>query len=52
VILARVSPDGIDLAAADDHGRTVGQAELGRLTIHERALKLRELAQYLNGRRE
>jgi oxepin-CoA hydrolase/3-oxo-5,6-dehydrosuberyl-CoA semialdehyde dehydrogenase len=52
VILARVSADGLDLAAAVDHGRTVGQAELGRLTIHERALKLRELAQYLNGRRE
>ena len=51
-VLARVSAEGLDLAAAVDHARTVGQAELGRLTIHERALKLRELAQYLNDRRK
>jgi len=51
-VLARVSAEGLDLAAAVEHGRTVGQASLGGLTIHERALKLRELAQYLNGRRE
>ncbi|MCQ9165070.1 phenylacetic acid degradation bifunctional protein PaaZ [Arthrobacter sp. STN4] len=51
-VLARVSAEGLDLAAAVRHGRTVGQASLGKLTIHERALKLRELAQYLNGRRE
>ncbi len=35
-----------------DYGRTTGQAELGRLTFHQRALKLKELAQYLNARRE
>jgi len=51
-VLARVSAEGLDLAAAVHHGRTVGQAALGTLTIHERALKLRELAAYLNGRRE
>ncbi len=51
-LLARVSSEGLDLAAAVGHGRTVGQAELGKLTIHERALKLRELAQYLNDRRQ
>ncbi|MEO8221224.1 MAG: phenylacetic acid degradation bifunctional protein PaaZ [Specibacter sp.] len=51
-VLARVSAEGLDLAAAVDHARTAGQAELGRLTIHERALKLRELAQYLNDRRK
>ncbi len=51
-VLARVSAEGLDLAAAVAHARTVGQAELGRLTIHERALKLRELAQYLNDRRK
>ena len=51
-VLARVSAEGLDLAAAVGHARTVGQAELGKLTIHERALKLRELAQYLNDRRK
>ncbi|ALV46515.1 enoyl-CoA hydratase [Arthrobacter alpinus] len=51
-VLARVSAEGLDLGAAVEHARTVGQAELGKLTIHERALKLRELAAYLNGRRE
>lgn len=51
-VIARVSTEGLDLAAVIEHGRTVGQAGLGRLTFHQRALKLKELAQYLNGHRE
>lgn len=51
-LLATVSTDGLDLAAVVDYGRTTGQAGLGKLTFHQRALKLKELAQYLNGRRE
>ncbi|MEV7646380.1 phenylacetic acid degradation bifunctional protein PaaZ [Arthrobacter sp. NPDC089319] len=51
-LLARVSTDGLDLAAAVEHGRAVGQASLGKLTFHQRALKLKELAQYLNARRD
>lgn len=51
-VLAKVSTDGLDLAAVVDYGRTTGQAELGKLTFHQRALKLKELAQYLNVRRE
>lgn len=50
--LALVSADGLDLAAAVEHGRSVGHRELGRMTLHERALKLKEMAQYLNDRRE
>jgi oxepin-CoA hydrolase/3-oxo-5,6-dehydrosuberyl-CoA semialdehyde dehydrogenase len=50
--LASVSVDGIDLFAAVEYGRSVGQAGLGSLTFHQRALKLKELAQYLNGKRE
>lgn len=50
--LARVSTEGLDLAAVVEHGRTVGQSELGKLTLHERALRLRDLAKYLNDRRE
>ena len=51
-LLARVSTEGLDLAAVVDYGRTTGQAELGKMTFHQRALKLKELAQYLNGRRD
>lgn len=51
-LLATVSTEGLDLAAVVGHGRTVGQASLGALTIHERALKLKELAQFLNGHRD
>ncbi|WP_426003864.1 phenylacetic acid degradation bifunctional protein PaaZ [Paenarthrobacter sp. NyZ202] len=51
-VLANVSTDGLDLAAVVHHGRTTGQTELGKLTFHQRALKLKELAMYLNGRRE
>lgn len=45
--IARVSTDGLDTAAAIEYGRTVGQESLGKLTIHERALILKQLAQYL-----
>src|SRR5690606_7672026 len=38
--IARVSTEGLDLAAALEHGRTVGQASLGELTFHQRALVL------------
>ncbi|GAA3702863.1 phenylacetic acid degradation bifunctional protein PaaZ [Zhihengliuella alba] len=51
-VLARVSTDGLDLPGAVEHARTVGQRELAQLTLHERALKLKELAQFLNGRRD
>jgi oxepin-CoA hydrolase/3-oxo-5,6-dehydrosuberyl-CoA semialdehyde dehydrogenase len=50
--LFQVSAEGLDLASVVDYGRTVGQRELGTLTFHQRALKLKELAQYLNGHRE
>jgi oxepin-CoA hydrolase/3-oxo-5,6-dehydrosuberyl-CoA semialdehyde dehydrogenase len=51
-LLAKVSTEGLDLADVVDYGRTTGQQELGKLTFHQRALKLKELAQYLNERRE
>lgn len=50
--LASVSVDGIDLFSAVEYGRSVGQAGLGELTFHQRALKLKELALYLNGKRD
>ncbi|EMQ98941.1 phenylacetic acid degradation bifunctional protein PaaZ [Paeniglutamicibacter gangotriensis] len=50
--LATVNNNGMDLAQVVEYGRTVGQRELGKLSLHERALKLKELAQFLNERRE
>lgn len=50
--VALVSTEGLDTAAAVDHARTIGQRSLGGLTIHERALLLKELAAYLNGRKQ
>ncbi len=47
--LYEVSSDGIDLAAMVDYARTTGQDNLGKLTIHQRALILKHLAQYLGG---
>lgn len=45
--IARVSSDGLDLAAVVDYARTTGRAGLAAMTIHERALTLKALAQYL-----
>ncbi|MGH1978267.1 phenylacetic acid degradation bifunctional protein PaaZ [Rothia sp. L_38] len=43
----RVSTEGIDTAGAIDYARTTGQANLGKLTFHERALIIKQLAQFL-----
>ncbi|AKK04275.1 phenylacetic acid degradation bifunctional protein PaaZ [Corynebacterium epidermidicanis] len=51
-LVAEVSTEGLDIAGAIDYARTTGQAELGKLTIHERALKLKELAIYLGEHKE
>ncbi|WP_026534241.1 phenylacetic acid degradation bifunctional protein PaaZ [Arthrobacter sp. H14] len=51
-LLAKVSTEGLDLAAAVHYGRTVGQTSLGELTFHQRALKLKELAKHLNDQRD
>ncbi|HZY00282.1 MAG TPA: phenylacetic acid degradation bifunctional protein PaaZ [Dermatophilaceae bacterium] len=51
-VLFQVSAEGLDLGSVVEHGRTVGQRELGKLTFHQRALKLKELAQFLKGHRE
>ena len=46
-IVARVSTDGLDIGAAVAYARDVGQKNLRALTLHERALKLKEIALYL-----
>ncbi|MCA0435837.1 MAG: phenylacetic acid degradation bifunctional protein PaaZ [Actinobacteria bacterium] len=50
--LFRVSTDGLDIGAVIDYGRTVGQRNLATMTIHERALVMKELAIYLGGRKK
>src|SRR5690606_28969646 len=50
--VARVSTTGLDLAAALEHARTVGQASLGALTFHRRALLLKQFALALTERKE
>jgi len=51
-LITGVSSEEIDIAGMVNYARTVGQKALGELTIHERALKLKELAKYMNGRKE
>jgi oxepin-CoA hydrolase/3-oxo-5,6-dehydrosuberyl-CoA semialdehyde dehydrogenase len=50
--VTRVSTSGIDLAGALEYARTVGQASLGRLTFHQRALLLKQFAQALTERKD
>lgn len=51
-VVTAVSTAGLDLAGALDYARTVGQASLGALTFHQRALLLKEFAQLLTARKE
>ncbi|MGM7699016.1 phenylacetic acid degradation bifunctional protein PaaZ [Microbacterium sp. A84] len=50
--VARVSTDGLDLAAALDYARTAGQAALGALTFHQRAVLLKQFALVLTERKD
>jgi oxepin-CoA hydrolase/3-oxo-5,6-dehydrosuberyl-CoA semialdehyde dehydrogenase len=50
--VAKVSAEGLNLAEVVEHARTVGQASLGELTFHQRAVLLKQLAQYLSGVKE
>lgn len=47
-LVAYVGADGVDLSGAIDYARSVGQATLGELTFHQRALVLKALAGHLN----
>jgi oxepin-CoA hydrolase/3-oxo-5,6-dehydrosuberyl-CoA semialdehyde dehydrogenase len=51
-LIARVSADGADLGGALEYARTAGQASLGALTFHQRALLLKEFALALTDRKE
>lgn len=51
-IVTRVSSTGLDLAAALEYARTVGQASLGTLTFHQRAVLLKQMALLLTERKQ
>lgn len=51
-LVARVSTSGLDLAAALEYGRTAGQASIGALTFHERAMLLKQFAVVLTERKD
>ncbi|HWD60927.1 MAG TPA: phenylacetic acid degradation bifunctional protein PaaZ [Humibacter sp.] len=51
-IVTHVSTQGLDLVGALEYARTTGQASLGRLTFHQRALLLKQFAQALTDRKE
>ncbi len=50
--VARISAAGIDMAAALDHGRSVGGPALRGLTFHQRAALLKSLTTYLREHRD
>ena len=51
-LIVRVGTTGLDLGAALEHARTVGQQSLGRLTFHERAVLLKQMALALTARKD
>ncbi|MCU1416932.1 MAG: phenylacetic acid degradation bifunctional protein PaaZ [Schumannella sp.] len=51
-VVTTVSTDGLDLGAALEYARTVGQKSLGQLTFHQRAVILKQLATALTERKE
>ncbi|HEU4757783.1 MAG TPA: phenylacetic acid degradation bifunctional protein PaaZ, partial [Agromyces sp.] len=50
-VVARVSTEGLDLGAALEHARTIGQRSLGELTFHQRAVLLKQMALALTERK-
>ncbi|SFR91224.1 oxepin-CoA hydrolase / 3-oxo-5,6-dehydrosuberyl-CoA semialdehyde dehydrogenase [Microbacterium sp. cf046] len=51
-LVTLVSTKGLDLGAALEYARTVGQASIGALTFHERAVLLKKFALALTERKE
>ncbi|NDK32073.1 phenylacetic acid degradation bifunctional protein PaaZ [Nesterenkonia haasae] len=51
-LVCRVSTDGLETSRAVDYARSAGQAALGELTFHQRALRLKQLALHLGEHKE
>src|SRR5688572_5381885 len=50
--VAEASSAGLDFKAMTDYARTVGGPPLRRMTFHQRALMLKEMAKYLGQRKD
>src|SRR6478672_1788530 len=50
--IAEASSEGLDFAGMAEYARTVGGPALRRMTFHQRALMLKEMAKYLGDRKE
>ena len=51
-VVARVSTEGLDFAGALEYAKTTGRTNLAALTMHERALKIKEIALYLDANKD
>ncbi len=51
-VIAQISSAGLDFSGMLDYAKTKGQAGLAKMTFHERALMLKELALYLMSRKK
>jgi oxepin-CoA hydrolase/3-oxo-5,6-dehydrosuberyl-CoA semialdehyde dehydrogenase len=51
-LVTQVSTAGLELGGVLEYARTVGQASLGRLTFHQRAMLLKQMAQALTERKD
>jgi oxepin-CoA hydrolase/3-oxo-5,6-dehydrosuberyl-CoA semialdehyde dehydrogenase len=50
--VAEATSEGLDFAGMAEYARTVGGPALRRMTFHQRALMLKEMAKYLSDRKE
>jgi oxepin-CoA hydrolase/3-oxo-5,6-dehydrosuberyl-CoA semialdehyde dehydrogenase len=50
--VATINSDGLDFAGIANYARSIGGPALRELTFHQRAMKLKQLALYLNERKE
>lgn len=51
-VIAEATSGGLDFAAMANHARTVGGPALRKMTFHQRALMLKEMAKYLTERKD
>ncbi len=51
-LIAQISSAGLDFSGMLDFAKSTGQPALGKMTFHERALMLKELALYLMSRKK
>ncbi len=51
-VIAQISSTGLDFSGMLDYAKSVGQPALAKMTFHQRALMLKELALYLMSRKK